>query len=54
MVEAGVYDDGETCREKDSGREDEKRKGSILFSTISNFRGLSNGTCGRNEAIGGG
>ena len=37
MVEACVDDDGETCCEKDSGGEDDKRKGSIRVSMISSF-----------------
>ena len=35
MVEACVYDDGETCCEEDSVREDEKREGSVAISIIS-------------------
>lgn len=39
MVEACINDDSKTCREKDSGGEDEKRKGSVLVSMTSNQQG---------------
>lgn len=34
MVKGCVYDDGETCREKNSGGEDEQRQGSAPVSMI--------------------
>ena len=34
MVEACVYDDGETCSEKACGGEDEKRKWSVFITMV--------------------
>ena len=34
MVEACIYDDGDTCCEDDCDREDNKRKGSVLINII--------------------
>ena len=54
MVEAGVCDNGETGCGKDSGREDEERKGSVLVNITSSSWGKSDCTCRRNGAIDGG
>lgn len=39
MVEACIYEDGDNCCEDQCGREDNKRKGPVLISVISEFLG---------------
>ena len=51
MVETRVCDNGETGCEKDSGREEEERKGSVQVSITSSSWGKSDCTCRGNGAI---